>query len=118
MFAQDFAEAKHKVVSPGSRSRASGPRLALPGQFRQQDVKNFVPPGSNCWRGNTRGEWWCHVKPFKRRIMVRIADHANDERRAILSMMQKSWMLYNQKEGLPLRQCPIDGLFQGELAIE
>lgn len=116
VFADDYTQAKFRARGAGaSRPKAKEQKRVLPLALAQAEVKQWLPPSSSCWRGNTRGEWWCHVQPFQRRIVVRLSDFGTDERRAIIAMLPRAWSLYNQKEGLPRDQTPIMGPFDGEV---
>jgi hypothetical protein len=119
-FAKEYGEAKFKVTkrTGGKNAFDKMVKRALPLKFAQSEVKSFLPPSSHCWKGNTRGEWWCHVQPYSRRIVVRLSSFGNDETKCIAAMLQRAWVLYLEKEGRPRSDCPIEGLFAGEAFLD
>ena len=81
----------------------------VPLAFHQATVKKFIPPGSSNWRGNTRGEWWAHVKPYSR-VVRRVSDYES-ETDCILAALQESWRQFNEKSGLMPTACLVEGIF-------
>ena len=98
----------------GAGAAAAGAPLVLPLAFAQSDVNKFVPPDTKCWRGNLRGEWWGFFKHAKS-VGMPISRY-DDERSAIVAMLQRAWKQYNFFHGLPLKACPkIPSLFNVDL---
>ena len=81
----------------------------LPLRLEQSKVKQYIPPGSRCWRGNVRAEWWGEHKPFKC-VFTALKDFGNDEHAAAVGMLQKLWNTCNMSNGIPLNQCPLKGI--------
>ena len=73
-------------------------------------AKKLLPQGAVCWRGNVRGEWWGHLRPYKS-FHKKVADFGS-ESDCMKSMLQTVWMQWAEKEGLDAKSiCPMVGLF-------
>jgi hypothetical protein len=83
---------------------------ALPLEITQANVKKLIPPGSSCWRGNLRGEWWGHLKPYTS-FHEKLTDHET-EHMAMKTMVKRLWLQWSEREGVVAKDiCPIAGLF-------
>ena len=105
-FASEYQKARAKLGAP---KLPKGYPAKIPLAFNQATVKKFIPPGSSIWRGNTRGEWWAHVKPYSR-VVRRVSDYES-EKDCILAVLQESWRQFNEKSGLMPTACPVEGIF-------
>ena len=118
---EEFAKMKQSNLEKHGATKRHGESVPLalankkypssvPLDFRQEDVKLYIPPGTSCWRGNLRAEWWGHCQPYKR-VREPTRRHGGNERETILSMLRQLWEQYCRKEGVGLKQCGIPGLF-------
>ncbi len=106
-FEKDYMEEQKDVERPEGIERLKPTRLPL--DIAQADVKKFIPPDSRCWRGNLRAEWWGQLKPMKC-VFAKLADF-DSENECIKDMLKKLWRQYNFCNGLPLDECPVQGVF-------
>ena len=82
----------------------------LPLAIGHANVKKLIPPGASCWRGNLRGEWWGHLRPYTS-FHEKLIDHEN-EHEAAKAMVKKLWEQWSEREGQVAKDiCPISGLF-------
>ena len=77
-------------------------------QQLQTDVKTLLPDGAYIWRGNNKGTWNCHYKPWRRRSFSAVL---LGEREAIHCCLRHLWTCYLFQMGLGTAACPVVGLF-------
>ena len=82
----------------------------LPLASTHANVKKLIPPGASCWRGNLRGEWWGHFKPYTS-FHEKITDHET-EHAAAKAVVKTLWQQWAEREGVVAKDtCPMSGLF-------
>ena len=85
------------------------PKL-LPLTLSHASVKKLLPQGAVCWRGNLRGEWWGHLRPYVS-FHKKAADYAN-ESDCMKAMLKTVWIQWGEKVGVDAKAvCPLKGLF-------
>ena len=92
-------------------------QVALPLVFDQAKVKDYLPDGATCWRGNVRGEWWGHQPPFSR-VVKKLDDYDGGERDAIIAMLQRIWKQHCWIHNTTIDTCWIKNLFEKEVDKE
>ena len=115
-FVAAYMASKHERAASGSKhSKAVHSALkqypkVLPLVLTHAGVKKLVPQGAVCWRGNLRGEWWGHLRPYTS-FHKKVADYTN-ETDCMKAMLKTLWMQWGEKEGLDAKStCPMVGLF-------
>lgn len=100
---------KRKKDASASSSSCSRLRWPEAHHITQPEARALIPPASSIWRSLTRGECCGHMQGHTR---VSCAFHryggSHDSLRACL---QKLWTQYAGKMGMPVSECPIEGLF-------
>ena len=115
-FSKAYKKAKHDRLDASAKAAKAlkdslkGYVDALPLAIGHANVKKLIPPGASCWRGNLRGEWWGHFKPYTS-FHEKITDHET-EHAAAKAMVKKLWLQWAEREGVVAKDtCPMSGLF-------
>ena len=99
-----------KASAKALKDSLKGYMEALPLAIDHRNVKKLIPPGSACWRGNLRGEWWGHLKPYTS-FHEKVSDYES-ETAAAKAMVKKLWEQWSEREAQVAKDiCPIKGLF-------
>jgi hypothetical protein len=80
----------------------------IPSTIAQSDAKLYIPPGSSIWRALNRSAWNAHLPPYPR-ISEQWA--IESEHGALLRILRRLWRMYNELQGRPEDECPIQGMF-------